>query len=442
MAVPPLAAALLLLPAGPLRVAGWSALALACAALVWSRAWSGARRPWRWVGGRPARRGRLRRPGRAVGLGVLPDGPVAPAVVVRLLAYLPLLVGVFLLTEPAPRRPDPWALLDAAVIVVAVVAVGALVVADGRADGLPLLALPLLDVVLLVSAWPLSRPRRPARPGPCSPWGSRRCSAPTSCSCSARPPAARSRCPPPAACCSRRCWWPWRRATRARTGCSGRPGAGRDPGRARPHVTPRRLLLLGTGLVGAPLLLLLALLGLLPGTPRVVPLAAFVVFGLAALRLAHLVAELVRHEADLEAQRRFAAAFDRSPGGLGLVAVTGATPAAWSRSTPACRTCSPARPRSSSAPRWWTWCTPRTPAGCCACRSRWPRWRRAHGVHAGRHPPAGARAAALGRPGPRAARRRSRPRPGATCGPSCRSRTSPTASTPRRSWPARPAATR
>ena len=445
VAVPPLAAALLLLPAGPLRVAAWTLLALGCAATVLTTRWPGPRRPWRWVGAGlvvVVLSAVLAAPSVAP---LLPDGPVAPAVVVRLLAYLPLLVGVFLLTEPAPRRPDPWALLDAAVIVVAVVAVGVLVVADGRADGLPLLALPVLDVVLLVSAWPLAAR---AAAGPARTLLAVSLAALLGTDLLLLLGAATGTpVQVPAAggllLAALLVAVAVRHPTADRLVPAHLPVAAAVDGRARPHVTPRRLLLLGTGLVGAPLLLLLALLGLLPGTPRVVPLAAFVVFGLAALRLAHLVAELVRHEADLEAQRRFAAAFDRSPGGLGLVAVTGrdagrlvevntslshllARPAARLVGTSVVDLVHPEDPggvlrlqlalaevasgRTVSTPVATRLQAPGRPRWACSTWRRWP---------PGRPPP-----------------------PARRCGRCCRSRTSPTASTPRRSSRARPAATR
>ncbi len=323
--VPPLAAALVLLPSGPLRLAGWAVLGLACAALVASAGWPGSRHAWRWTGAGLAL---LVVSGVAASPALAPRplvGLLAPSVLVHLLAYLPLLVGLFLLTEAAPRRPDPWALLDAAVIVVAVVAAGLLVVVDGRLEGLPVLALPLLDAVVIVSAAPLvtSRDGGASRVllgaglaallstdvlllvgtagslDLTSEAGATLLLALLLVAVAALHPSAGRLLPP----------------------VPDLVGDGARPGRTQ--ATPRRMLLLGTGLVGAPLLLLLSLLGLLPGVPRAVPLAAFGVFGLAALRLAHLVAELVRHEADLDAQRRFAAAFDRSPGGLGLVAVTG-----------------------------------------------------------------------------------------------------------------------
>jgi hypothetical protein len=325
--VPPTAAALLLLPPGPVRTAGWTALALACALLVVTARWQGARHPWRWVG---AGLVLLALSGAMTAPAVesrLPETAIAPSVVVHLLAYLPLLVGVFRLSEPTPRRADRWVLLDALVVVIAVVAVGLLVAVDGRVDGLPLLVLPVLDLTVLASAMPLLGPagRGPAQVmvavglttmlvtdgmlliGAATGLETGVAAAGTMLltlvllAVAARHPSA-----------SRLAEAAQDRA-RARTELGGRTS----------RVSGRRLLLLTIGLVGAPCVLLLGLLGLLPETARLVPLAAFAVFALAAVRLAHLVAELVRHEAEQDAQRRFTAAFDRSPGGLGLVALTG-----------------------------------------------------------------------------------------------------------------------
>ena len=326
--VPPAGAALLLaVEPGPARALGWTALGLGCALVIATARWSGARHPWRWVGAGLALMvlsGLLSAPFVAA---VLPDRPVSVPVVVHLLGYLPLLLGVFRLTEPAARRHDRWAVVDAVVLVLAVVALGLLVVADSRTDGLPLLVLPVLDLAVLACALPLvTRTRR----GPAqvllvlglvgllvsdalllvvvtAGTGSRSGAAvlllasALLLAVAATHPGSRDL------------------AVAAADVHAARRAGDRLPS----QVTPRRLLLLVVGLVGAPLVLLLSLLGVLPEDARLVPLLAFVVFGLAAARLTHLVGDLVRHDTEREAQRRFAAAFDRSPGGLGLVAVTG-----------------------------------------------------------------------------------------------------------------------
>jgi diguanylate cyclase (GGDEF)-like protein len=328
--VPPAAVAVGLLPPGPVRLAGWAVLALGCATTVLTGRWAGRGRPWRWLGVGlllMAASGVLAVPTFVAGtvLAVPRDG-VSPALLVHLLAYLPLLVGVLGLTEGGARRVDRWVALDAVIVVCVVVAVALLVVADGRPDGLPLLVLPVLDVVVLVCAVPLLAPggRGPAQAlvvagllcvlvadtllllgasldvPVLAPAGAVLLVALLLLAVAARHPSADLL----AAVAARR--------TRAE-----------EETRTRPPVSTRRLLLLGVGLLAAPLLLLVGILGMLPDSARPALVLAFTVFALAAVRLAQLVAELVRHEAETDAHRRFSAAFDGSPGGLGLVAVSG-----------------------------------------------------------------------------------------------------------------------
>lgn len=322
LVVPPVAASLVLLPPGPLRLVGWLALALPCAALVAAAPWHGPRRPWAWVGGGLAlmvASGAMASPAVTSRLGELTQLAAA----VHLIGYLPLLLGVFRLTENGPRRADRWVFLDVLVIVIAVVAVGLLVVADGDAVGLPLLVLPLLDLAVLACASPLlgHAGRGPAQVMLALGLTSLLVTDALLLLDAVTP--LQLRAPIGAVLLLTILLL----AVTAQHPSAGRLVAvRREPAgdsRASRQVTSRRLLLLGVGLVGAPVLLLLSLLDLLPHTSRWVSLSAFTVFGLAAVRLAHLVAELVRHDAEREAQRRFTAAFDRSPGGLGLVALTG-----------------------------------------------------------------------------------------------------------------------
>ncbi len=326
--VPPSGMAVALLPPGPTRTTLWVLLALVCVVAVWGGRWQGRVQPWRWL---------------AAGLlllvvsevlrgAALPEAAsgTSLALLVRLTAYLPLLVGALAVTEAAPRRSGGWVVLDATIVVCAVLALTVLVLADGRSDGLPLLVLPVLDVVVLVCAVPVLAPaaRGPSQlllvagllgivvtdtlvllgatfdrvTGPGA-------AGTLLASLVLLALAARH---PSAALLHRLAA---QRAARLLD------GGDRPEGERR--VSPRRLLLLAVGLVAAPLLLFAGILDLLPRTARPALVLAFVVFALAALRLAHLVAELVRHDAEHAAHRRFSAAFDRSPGGLGLVAVSG-----------------------------------------------------------------------------------------------------------------------
>ncbi len=326
--VPPVGAALLLLPSGPVRALSWTAVAALCCAAVATAGWSGPRHPWRWVGVGMALitlSGLLTAP---FVMAARPATAVDPSVAVRLPTYLPLLVGVFWLTETAPARPDRWAAVDAAVIVLAGCVLGLLVVVDGRPDGIPALVLPMLDLALIVAALPvLSERARGAsqlllvagllsllltdaavvlgvvtglRTAPYV--GALLLLAFLLLALAATHPS----------------------SVRLADAAQHRADTRLDPGGpGGPHVTPRRLLLLGIGLVGAPVVLLLSLLEAMPDPGRLVPLAAFGVFVLTAARLTYLVAELVRHDTRREAQVRFSSAFDRSPGGLAMVELTG-----------------------------------------------------------------------------------------------------------------------
>ncbi len=329
LVVPPSAVAVLLLPPGPVRIGGWAALALGCVVLVWSGPWEGRGSPWRWLGAGTALLATaavLAAPAVQPALDALPGTGTLPLrSLLHLLAFLPMLVGVVGLTETRVRRRDRWVAVDAAVVVLVAVTVSLLV----AAEGLPLLVFPLLDLVLLACLAPLFTGEDrsgvrwvllPAVVGllvtdvvylvgsladlPVTPAAAVVLLLSLALlAVAARHPASRPLAGQAA-----------RRAAAARLQAT-RPGA-----RA---VTARRLLLLGVGLVAAPLLLLAGLLDLLPDSARPAVLLGFAVFVLAALRLAQLVGELVRDDAEDDAHRRFTAAFDRSPGGLGLVAVAG-----------------------------------------------------------------------------------------------------------------------
>ncbi len=325
--VPSVAVVLAFLPQGPLRGLTWAAVALGCCALVARAPWPGPRRPWPWV---------------AAGLvlvvvsGLLTASYVAdrlpawsfdPAVLLRLPAYVPLLVGAFWLTESA-RRPDRWAVVDALVVVLAGTVVGLLVVADGQSDQVPALVLPVLDVAVLAALLPVLSPR--ARGGAegllvaglVALLLADTMLVLTSATGVSSPPAVGGlllvsvllvalAATHPAA--GRLAEAALERTERRRLAPVGAPA----------QVTPRRLMLLGVGLVGAPVLLLVALLDALPETGRLVPVVALLVLGLAAVRLTHLVGELVRSDTEREAQQRFSSAFDRSPGGLGMIELGG-----------------------------------------------------------------------------------------------------------------------
>ena len=328
--VVPVGAVVVWLPPGPWQLLTWTALALLLCARVATAPWPGPRHPWRWVGGGLALltlSGLLSAP---TVVALLPALPFDPSVAVRLPTYLPLLVGVFRLTETAPRRPDRWAAVDAVVIVLVAVALGLLVVAGGdRSEHVPALVLPILDLAVLLAALPVMAPaaRGPAQVlllcglvtllltdtvavlGAVTGAGHR----------------LRGRRALPG---RRSCCWRWPRPTRRPrrlADAAERRAQDRREGRAAASCTPPR--------------------GGSCCWPRVSSAPCWSCCwacwagcptpagwcrwrrsrcpACAAARLAVLVGDLVRHETQAQAQLRFSTAFDRLPAGLGMVELTG-----------------------------------------------------------------------------------------------------------------------